>query len=104
MPATLETELTRAVQGIGWLVVDNDSHLQCNRGMYVCICNGITDRDIREAAQRGASDLTALRMATGCATQCGSCADEAQAILDEQLRAPHFARSRVVHLRIVSAA
>ena len=73
--------------------------------MYVCICTGVTERQIREAAQRGVSDLTSLRMATGCSTQCGSCADQAQAILDEQL-ALHQAppRARLFHLRIASAA
>ena len=74
--------------------------------MYVCICTGVTERQIREAAQRGVSDLTALRMATGCSTQCGSCAEQAQAILDE-----HFVsaqqqppRVRIFNVRIASAA
>ncbi len=72
--------------------------------MYVCICTGVTERQIREAAQRGASDLTALRMATGCATQCGSCADQAQSILDEQLAPQQAPRARLFDLRIATAA
>ena len=36
--------------------------------MYVCICNGITDRDIRRAADEGCRDLTELTMRTGCGT------------------------------------
>jgi len=84
--------------------VDNHSHLQCNAAMYVCICTGVTEREIREAAHRGASDLSALRMATGCATQCGSCEDQAQSILDDQLRSQWLAHSRVFQLRIASAA
>ena len=74
------------------------------QSMYVCICTGVTERQIREAAQRGASDLTSLRMATGCATQCGSCADQAQAILEEQLLLQQAPRARLFHLRIASAA
>ncbi len=72
--------------------------------MYVCLCTGVTDREIREAAQRGASDLTSLRMATGCATQCGSCADLAQSILDEHLSLQPVTRARAFHLRIAIAA
>jgi len=73
--------------------------------MYVCICTGVTERQIREAAQRGVSDLTSLRMATGCSTQCGSCADQAQAILDEHfVSAQQPLRTRVFNVRIASAA
>lgn len=51
--------------------------------MYVCICNGVTDRAVREAAERGAKTLADLAMMTGCATNCGSCAGLAQQLLDE---------------------
>ncbi|MFZ1796297.1 MAG: (2Fe-2S)-binding protein, partial [Dokdonella sp.] len=49
--------------------------------MYVCICNGITDTTIREAAARGVDTLEELTMRTGCASGCGSCADVAREIL-----------------------
>ncbi len=51
--------------------------------MYVCICNGITDTTIREAAARGVDSLEELTMRTGCASGCGSCADVAREILAE---------------------
>ncbi|MEZ5463466.1 bacterioferritin-associated ferredoxin [Dokdonella sp.] len=51
--------------------------------MYVCICNGVTDHAIREAAARGVSSLEELTMRTGLASGCGSCADVARDILDE---------------------
>ena len=51
--------------------------------MYVCICNGITDTTIREAAARGVDTLEELTMRTGCASGCGSCADVAREILAE---------------------
>lgn len=51
--------------------------------MYVCICNGITDHAIRDAAARGVSSLEELTMRTGLGSGCGSCAGIAQEILDE---------------------
>ena len=49
--------------------------------MYVCSCNGITDRDIRAAAANGISSLAELTRETGCAGDCGSCAGMASEIL-----------------------
>ena len=51
--------------------------------MYVCICNAITDKDIRRAAASGADNLYALQNKLGVAAGCGSCADHAREILNE---------------------
>jgi len=51
--------------------------------MYVCLCNGVTDREIREVAAAGCKSLPELTMRTGCGATCGSCLDMAQQILDE---------------------
>ena len=51
--------------------------------MYVCLCNGVTDREIREVAAAGCRTLPELTMRTGCGATCGSCLDMAQQILDE---------------------
>ena len=51
--------------------------------MYVCICNAITDKQIRAAAESGKRDLWRLQAELGVATNCGSCADVAQEILAE---------------------
>jgi len=55
--------------------------------MYVCICNGVTERAVREAAERGARSLSDLAMMTGCGTNCGTCSQLAQQLLDETQRA-----------------
>lgn len=49
--------------------------------MYVCICNAVTDRDIRAAKQRGCRSLSELQEETGAGACCGSCADEAESLL-----------------------
>ena len=42
--------------------------------MYVCLCSGITDRQIHSAVALGARTLEDLQSALGVATQCGRCA------------------------------
>ena len=51
--------------------------------MYVCICNGVTERDIRQAVEAGCKSVAELTMRTGCGATCGTCLDTAAAILDE---------------------
>lgn len=51
--------------------------------MYVCICNGITDKQIRAAASRGVASLQQLRDELGVASQCGGCSDHALSILEK---------------------
>ncbi|TXF11400.1 bacterioferritin-associated ferredoxin [Pelomicrobium methylotrophicum] len=60
--------------------------------MYVCLCNAITDREIRQCAERGVSSLEELRETLGVATCCGRCAQAAQQILEECMNErPHLA-------------
>jgi bacterioferritin-associated ferredoxin len=54
--------------------------------VYICICHGITDKQIRSCVNDGARTLCELRGQLGVATQCGSCESSALAILDETLQ------------------
>jgi bacterioferritin-associated ferredoxin len=51
--------------------------------MYVCICNGVTDRDIRQAAEAGCRSLAELTMRTGCGATCGTCLETAAQLLED---------------------
>ncbi len=51
--------------------------------MYDCLCNAITDKQIRDAAKAGATDLWALQHELGVGSQCGSCKESAAEILNE---------------------
>lgn len=51
--------------------------------MYVCVCYGITDRQIREVAQAGCTSTAELTMRTGAGANCGSCLDMAAEVLEE---------------------
>jgi bacterioferritin-associated ferredoxin len=51
--------------------------------MYVCICNAITDTQIRQAAESGVRDLWQLQRELGVASKCGACKETAAEILRE---------------------
>jgi bacterioferritin-associated ferredoxin len=53
--------------------------------MYVCLCQGITDKQIRAAVASGATTLEAVRHTLGVASQCGQCGDLASEIVSESL-------------------
>ncbi len=57
--------------------------------MYVCLCHGVTDREIREAADSGVSSMRQLGKELGVGTQCGRCACTAREILRES-RTPDY--------------
>ncbi len=52
--------------------------------MYVCICHGITDKDIQKAARSGVTNIHQLAAETGATTGCGSCLEMAEDILKQQ--------------------
>jgi bacterioferritin-associated ferredoxin len=41
--------------------------------MYVCVCNTVTDSDIRNAVEDGVRNLKQLKRSTGCGSSCGRC-------------------------------
>jgi bacterioferritin-associated ferredoxin len=51
--------------------------------MYVCICNGVTDRDVRQAAEAGCKTVAELTMRTGAGATCGTCLDMAATLLED---------------------
>ncbi len=53
--------------------------------MYVCICNAVTDRDIRAEVERGASSLFDVQCRLPVASCCGRCEDTARQVIDEQV-------------------
>jgi bacterioferritin-associated ferredoxin len=55
--------------------------------MYVCVCNAVTDREIRAAADQGARSLDDLSASLGVATCCRRCSDCARNVLNEHLAA-----------------
>ena len=54
--------------------------------MYVCLCKGITDAQIRAAIEDGANSFKKVRNTLGVANQCGKCGILTREILRESLR------------------
>lgn len=53
--------------------------------MYVCLCRGITDQDIKDAVENGAGSYREVREQLDLASCCGRCAPEAKAIISQEL-------------------
>lgn len=54
--------------------------------MYVCLCKGITDKDIKEAVrQNGVGSLRELKQLMPLGSECGSCTKVAQKIIDNTI-------------------
>ncbi|MES2259865.1 MAG: (2Fe-2S)-binding protein [Pseudomonadota bacterium] len=53
--------------------------------MIVCVCNNISDREIRQAIDFGITSMDELRRDLGLATCCGQCASYAEDILNKHL-------------------
>ena len=63
--------------------------------MYVCVCNAITDTQIRKAAKSGARNVWDLQRQLGVATGCGSCIEAASDILRESRQQTRITEPRI---------
>ena len=52
--------------------------------MIICVCNAITEKDLREAARKGSRTPEAAYATYDCEPQCGCCLDYAQELIDEE--------------------
>ncbi len=64
--------------------------------MYVCLCHGVTDREIRQAAEKGVSSMRQLGQELGVGTQCGRCACTARQILRESSSPDYLAMANLL--------
>jgi|TARA_R110000796_G_scaffold99567_1_gene207761 bacterioferritin-associated ferredoxin len=55
--------------------------------MYVCLCKGVSDKQIRNAVAEGACSMRDLREALDVANQCGKCARDCKSLLNESVLA-----------------
>ena len=52
--------------------------------MYVCLCNALTDRDVRAHCDRGGCSVAMVYRSLGCAPQCGKCVPLVRQMLLQQ--------------------
>ncbi|HJU71985.1 MAG TPA: (2Fe-2S)-binding protein [Paucimonas sp.] len=55
--------------------------------MIVCVCNNVSDRQIRQAVDAGMTSMAELRNNLGVAACCGKCNSCARQVLRECLEA-----------------
>ena len=51
--------------------------------MYICICNAVTEKAVRECAQNGVCSIDELAFELGVGAGCGRCRDCATEVLRE---------------------
>jgi bacterioferritin-associated ferredoxin len=56
--------------------------------MYICICNAITERQIKACAEEGACTLADLERCLGVGAGCGRCVHMAKDLLNESRSEP----------------
>jgi len=49
--------------------------------MYVCVCNAVTERQVKETIDNGATTVKALSRELGVGSQCGACVSCAKSCL-----------------------
>ncbi|MBL8471031.1 MAG: (2Fe-2S)-binding protein [Rhodocyclaceae bacterium] len=64
--------------------------------MYVCLCQPVTDRDIRSAVAQGCRSMRDLRTELGCCNQCRRCVKAAHEVLTDALTQKHAHLSLLV--------
>lgn len=72
----------------------NDNDLRS--AMYICLCNGITEQDIRSCcAEGGASTMRDLENCLGVGAGCGKCRSAAKQVLQDAraLKMPRSGRT-----------
>ena len=58
--------------------------------MYVCLCKGITDNQIKDAVCGGATTLRKVRKQLGAMSQCGKCAVLTKEIVEDTLAQQNY--------------
>lgn len=61
--------------------------------MYVCLCNGVTESEIRQTVAAGCRSVAELTMRTGCGAGCGSCLPVAGQLFEDV----HTASAEIAH-------
>lgn len=71
--------------------------------MIVCVCNNISEREIRQAVDLGVSSMAELRRDLGVATCCGKCHTCAREVLSGHLDSIAASQPMVFQQSILTA-
>ena len=65
--------------------------------MYVCLCQGVTDGQIRDSIYEGCCSYRDVRESLGVASQCGKCACLAKQVVRETLSDLHNSQANLAY-------
>lgn len=65
--------------------------------MYVCLCQGVTDGQIRDAIYEGCCSYRDVRDTLGVGTQCGKCACMAKQVVRDTLGELHSSQASLAY-------
>lgn len=63
--------------------------------MYVCLCAGVTDKEIVEAVAEGCCSIEALQDHLAVGKNCGQCRQMAEQIVEETLNSLYISKNKV---------
>lgn len=63
--------------------------------MYVCLCAGVTDKEIVGAVVEGCCSLEALQSHLAIGKNCGQCLQMAEQIVEETLDSLYISKNKV---------
>lgn len=52
--------------------------------MYVCICNGIREKDVKKAVNSGATTVGRVFKSQGCKAECAQCVNCIRNVIDSE--------------------
>lgn len=56
--------------------------------MYVCVCNGIKDHQVRDAIKQGAETVGRVFKAHGCKADCAQCVNCIRDVIEQEISSP----------------
>jgi bacterioferritin-associated ferredoxin len=59
--------------------------------VYICICNALTDKKLKQAVADGSSRVQEVYAACGCRAQCGQCVQAVLRLLRDDASVPQEA-------------
>ena len=66
--------------------------------MYVCLCKGVSDKDIKQLVSAGACSVEEIMRCSGAGTGCGTCIGEIADLLGESHNRSSSLRRRLLVL------
>jgi len=72
--------------------------------MYVCLCTGVCDSEIKQLVREGVASVAEVMQCTGAGSRCGSCVPEIARLVEEKAEPSSLPRRMLKVVRPGAAA